>query len=59
MTRHTQNRLYRIGVWLGRGRGESTVIAAAWVRVSGFGSMAMLTAFLMRRCIRISYRAAS
>ena len=32
---------------------------AAWVRVAGFGSMAMLAAFLMRRCIRSSYRAAS
>ena len=32
---------------------------AAWVRVVGFGSMAMLAAFLMRRCIRTSYRAAS
>ena len=25
---------------------------AAWVRVAGFGSMAMLAALLMRRCIR-------
>ena len=32
---------------------------AAWVRVAGFGSMAMLAALLMRRCIRSSYRAAS
>ena len=34
-------------------------VGAAWVRVAGFGSMAMLAALLMRRCIRSSYRAAS
>jgi O-antigen/teichoic acid export membrane protein len=32
---------------------------AAWVRVAGFGSMAMLAALLMRRCVRSSYGAAS
>ncbi len=33
-------------------------VGAAWVRVAGFGSMAMLAALLMRHCIRSSNRSA-